>query len=208
MATIRTDSKRLIREEGSKSNAEKYYSDWYDEICDDRKNTEIQKCLPNEWFKPGKMYTFKYSPKFKQKLHWWDRHPLVLSLGQKEFENSTVEFCINLHLLPYNVRIFVLDAVYKRFRVKIKEQINIFPKKARKQKPLDIGPEDMGFITERLHLDFAARNYRREKIRKPYVICYEDWSNMMLVPQHDFVRITERKLILEYRKHVRDGNKK
>lgn len=54
---------------------------------------------------PGKMYTFLYDPKYKDKLPYYDTFPLVLPYALTE--NGFIG--LNLHYLPYYHRVFLLD---------------------------------------------------------------------------------------------------
>lgn len=206
MGKLKLEARQLIREQESVKQADIFYSQWLTEQLKDNKSTQVQKLKKNEYFQPGKMYMFHYHPVYLSKLKWYDRNPLILSLGQREFEENTVEFGVNLHLLPYNVRVFFLDAIYTANKVKINQQMIIKMNKAKKQLPLDIGPDDLGSITQKLHLDFAMRNYIRSGIKIPYGISYEHWTKMILIQDYNFKNITNKKLVAEYRKHVREHN--
>jgi len=53
---------------------------------------------------PGEMYLFKYDPKTKEQLPFYDIYPLVLPF--RKMENGFLG--INLHYLPYGLRMFTL----------------------------------------------------------------------------------------------------
>lgn len=53
---------------------------------------------------PGDMYLFKYDPKTKDQLPYYDIYPLVLPF--RKMENGFLG--INLHYMPYGVRMFTL----------------------------------------------------------------------------------------------------
>jgi hypothetical protein len=53
---------------------------------------------------PGEMYLFQYDPKTKDQLPYYDIYPLVLPF--RKMENGFLG--INLHYLPYAVRMFTL----------------------------------------------------------------------------------------------------
>ena len=53
---------------------------------------------------PGEMYLYRYDPKTKDQLPYYDIYPLVLPF--RRVENGFLG--INLHYLPYGVRMFTL----------------------------------------------------------------------------------------------------
>jgi hypothetical protein len=54
---------------------------------------------------PGEMYLFRYDPKLKEQLQYFDIYPLVLPF--RRLENGFLG--INLHYLPYGIRKFTLE---------------------------------------------------------------------------------------------------
>ena len=57
----------------------------------------------------GGIYTFMYSPKYKETLPYYDTTPLVIPF--KDEGNTFLAF--NLHYLPFRYRAIVLDMLYK-----------------------------------------------------------------------------------------------
>jgi hypothetical protein len=55
------------------------------------------------WFYPGFMYLFVYDPKWKKKLPWYDKFPLVIPI---QFYNDGF-LGINLHYLDYKSRLLL-----------------------------------------------------------------------------------------------------
>ena len=56
----------------------------------------------------GQMYLFIYDAKWKQKLKYWDMHPLIfpISISSDRFMG------INMHYLPIGARVRLMDALY------------------------------------------------------------------------------------------------
>jgi hypothetical protein len=56
----------------------------------------------------GQMYLFIYDAKWKEKLSYWDMHPLIFPIGI-----SGDRFMgINMHYLPIGARVRLMDALY------------------------------------------------------------------------------------------------
>lgn len=56
----------------------------------------------------GQMYLFVYDAKWKHKLPYWDMHPLIFPFDIQEDR----WLGLNLHYLPINYRVVLMDALY------------------------------------------------------------------------------------------------
>ena len=56
---------------------------------------------------PGELYMFQYDPKLKDTLPYWDMFPLVFPF--RRLKDGFIG--LNMHYLPYNLRVRVLDAL-------------------------------------------------------------------------------------------------
>ena len=65
----------------------------------------------------GKMYFFQY---FTPDEPWYDTNPIVLGLGPSDDGN---ELGLNLHYMPYRVRIQLLDNIWSSFSRTIAQQV-------------------------------------------------------------------------------------
>lgn len=59
--------------------------------------------------RPGGMYFFMYSAKYKDSLPYWDSFPLILPFNAK----GDHFWGLNLHYLPYGARLALLDRLMK-----------------------------------------------------------------------------------------------
>jgi hypothetical protein len=57
---------------------------------------------------PGKMYHFRYDPKLKQTLPYYDKFPLIFMVGPAQGGF----YGINLHYLPFKLRAKLMDSLY------------------------------------------------------------------------------------------------
>lgn len=69
---------------------------------------------------PGKLYVFDYHMKDTKKLY--DTHPYVMSLGPDK-EIRTTFYAINMHHMPYSIRLQFFTYVYKQMSSMIDKEI-------------------------------------------------------------------------------------
>lgn len=208
MALFKNIVNRDVKDYNTPYNAGKAYYEWYNTARDDRKDTSVER-VNLEYFTPGKLYHFRYTPIHKETLPWYDKYPLILSLGQKHYTNVILETGINLNLLPYDVKIFFLDKVYNDNKSLILEEIshrNLG--QAKRQRSLNITYESLGSIVDSLYLRFAVRTYYKIKMRASYVISYENWTRMILINEYFFSKIVPEKVYSEYYQYIKHKNKK
>ena len=63
----------------------------------------------------GRMYTFFYDAKYKEKLPYWDRFPVVLILDMYQGGFSG----LNLHYIPPRYRVRLLYELYKYIKLDV-----------------------------------------------------------------------------------------
>ena len=65
----------------------------------------------------GSMYLFRYDPKGKKTLPYYDRYPLVIPIGSSKVSGLAAQggsfLGLNLHYLPLPLRARLMDALYK-----------------------------------------------------------------------------------------------
>jgi hypothetical protein len=91
---------------------------------DKTKKTIINDYLATKSFKykkSGYIYFFNYLPPNAKELPFYDRFPLVLSLG---FEGSKL-IGVNLHYLPPRIRLYVVYKIMKSLSTNTKEGVRI-----------------------------------------------------------------------------------
>lgn len=83
----------------------------YAEIMKNAKST-------SKYMLPGNMYMFFYhDPKFKEELEYYDRTPLVLSLGITRTNDNVIrEIGLNLHFFPPFARERIMNHTYEVFK--------------------------------------------------------------------------------------------
>lgn len=116
----------------------------------------------------GKIYFYKYDPKYKDTLPIWDRFPLVIPY---EYTNNGFRG-INLHYMSHKYRAYLLDQLIRR------------------------GGEQYAFEKSRLRItwqilqgiakinpNMCCKRYLLNHIRSPLrEIPYEDWAKIVILP--------------------------
>jgi hypothetical protein len=119
----------------------------------------------------GKMYAFRY---FTDDEAFYDTYPIVIGLGQTI--NTTNQLGINLHYIPYEIRIPFINDVIRSFSDVIESQFK-HADNPNKQIPLrnftyDVVKQTLG---KKYNLTTAIRQYRIDRMRKPLALSYENW---------------------------------
>jgi len=120
----------------------------------------------------GKLYFFQY---FTPDEPWYDTNPIVLGLGPSDNNN---ELGINLHYMPFKVRVQLLNKIWTSFSGTIKKQIN----GPNSGKPVNQSALP-GFNWNNLkaaygpnfNLEHCIKQYRLDRMRSMKILGYENW---------------------------------
>ena len=112
MGYIKQRIAELSKEYGGKVKASIACMDWYEAGIKSKSVNEAK--LTRTRFQPGKIYVFKYDPKYKKELPWFDENPVVLAIEQ--INNN--DLGINLNLLPTPFKEKLLDELIKETKAK------------------------------------------------------------------------------------------
>ena len=137
MGRVREDIKELIKESGGRTRAKRAAESWYE----NGKKTAAEKSVQTTGgrFQPGKVYVFRYNPKYATELPWYDANPVVLALDP----DGNNDVGINLNLLPSDVKERLLDRIYNAYESEIKrESVGGKKNDARRQNQLSIRWEE------------------------------------------------------------------
>jgi hypothetical protein len=149
----------------------------------------------------GQLFWFQYkNPKYKNtpKLPWFDKYPMVLSLGPVVTRLGVRNIGFNLHLVPPKVRIVILCQIfelYKRFY-----RYNIF---YGKQGPVQIKYQYIIKSLEKFGADFAVRMYIPARQNQIVIFPYREWHKAVFLPSLGYDSIKASKLIQLWTKHIR-----
>ena len=139
-------------------------------------SSDRQRLVPLHGLTPkhtGRMIMFFYDPKWKDKLPYYDRFPLVLPI--RFYNNGFLG--LNLHYLPIHIRAQLLDRIYTRYLSRQFDE------------------------NEKLRLDYAELNSSRSlRFFKPcikrylyshcrsrfYLVDPTEWNMMLMLPTERF----------------------
>ena len=192
MARVRQDIKELIKESGGRTRAKRAAEDWYES----GKKTAAEKSVQTLGgrFQPGKIYVFRYSPKYATELPWYDANPVVLALDP----DGNNDVGINLNLLPSDVKERLLDRIYNAYESEIKrESVGGKKNDARRQNQLSLRWEEAkNFLAS---YKFAIRQYIPSRKLGQAVVSYENWAKIVLCDFADLNGTTYAQLVNEFR---------
>jgi len=173
MTSFLTKVNNMIKENHGKAKAANVAKTWFN------KGRSIGiKHAPTR-FKPGKIYIFRYEDPKTPNLPWWDRNPIVLSLGWEKKN----DIGINLNLLPHKPRMAILDKVYSVYEQEIKRAMNV--KKGRdrtlREKPLNLNYDKIKPYLERYGFKFAVRQYIPNLKSNQALVSYDKWTYVAML---------------------------
>lgn len=149
----------------------------------------------------GNLFTFEYkNPKFKgtEMLPWFDKFPLVLSLGPVTTKEGVRNIGFNLHLLPSKIRVIVLCQVFEFYKKLYRYQI--FYKKTN---PVNIKYQYIIKKLRQYSVGFCVRMYIPSRMRIIVRFPYNEWSKAIFLPSRGYDGIRAAKLIKEWRTYNR-----
>ena len=139
----------------------------------------------------GGLYLFKYSPKHKETLPYYDMFPLVLPL--EFYEDGFLG--INFHYLPIPIRVMFLEYLTRYA-----------------DKPIDVENEKSRFIVNYKKLNKGrtgkilrpcVKKYLQEKFRSPFrKIDSVDWTTAILLPVQRFRKARESRIWYDSRRAI------
>jgi hypothetical protein len=173
MGYVKKRISELSREHGSKTRAVRFSESWFNDSLTSRSLTEAQ--YTRNRFKPGQIYVFQYSPKYKDELPWFDENPIVLAIEG----NGNNDCGVNLNLLPTPVKEKLLDDLYSKMNAFINSTISE-KKNPINEKPLRITYDGMKSYLEKYGCDFALRQYIPSRKKKQAVVSYSRWPEIAL----------------------------
>ena len=192
MGKVKKDIKELIRESGGKRRARKDAEDWYEF----GKSSSIEKGVHSKGgrFQPGKIYVFRYTPKYANELMWYDSNPVVLALDP----DGNNDVGINLNLLPINIKENLLDRVYSVFEDEInRKTVGGNKNDASSQGSLSLNWQDAKRFLASYR--FAIRQYIPNRKVGQAVVSYENWAKIVLCDFADLNGTTYSQLVNEFR---------
>lgn len=208
MGYIKQRIAELSKEFGGKVRASIACMDWYEAGVKSKTQNEAK--ITRTRFQPGKIYVFKYFPKYEKELPWFDKNPVVLAIEQV----NNNDFGINLNLLPVPYKEKLLDELFTRMNIKVDAQeTDIISEilgieipsgiNALKEKPLRITYEGIKAYLEKDGYDFALRQYIPSRKRDQAVVSYSKWPEIALCDFMDFNKTNVMKVRLLFNDYLK-----
>lgn len=147
----------------------------------------------------GGMFAFEYkNPKYKGSsiLPWFDKFPLVISLGPKVTKLGVRNIGFNLHLLPPKIRVIVMCSIFELHKRMYRYQIFM-----KQDKPVTI---DYRVIIQNLQtygVGFSVRMYIPNRMNQIVHFPYKDWHRAVFIPSRGYDSIRAAQLIKEWREY-------
>lgn len=119
--------------------------------------------------KPGRMYAFRYDPKYKDTLPYYDVFPLVIP-----FRRQGMHFWgLNMHYLHPSLRAIVFDKLFQYYDDERSRMVWTWSMVKRRAIP---------------GLNFAVKQYLVDHVRSRFLkIDEEDWKTAVFLPFQGFV---------------------
>lgn len=196
------DLLKLIRLESSNKPPNKREEDvkdaykWLIDKIDDRKQTEVQE-HNDPYLQPGKIYVFKYEPKYKDRYDYYDKYPVVFALGKIKGLEGLNNVGINISWYPPKARKFIIETIQKMYKSQYDSAKLKSPKKANDQKSIEIDLYAMKTALDQFGFSFAIRQYIPSKIKSPKVcISYEHFDKAIRLDQPKIIPEVNGKVTL------------
>jgi hypothetical protein len=149
-------------------------------------------------FIPGKVYTFRYDPVYKDLLDYYDKRPIILCCGEwiAESTGNRIVTGINFNFLPEIARVNTLEYYYRSVKGDLDQAYKItsetdhvsFIKRALIVLQDIVQSFNIFNKTGQIGYQFAMRNYIvGEHMSQNVIVEYDDWEWIPFVQTKDVV---------------------
>lgn len=153
--------------------------EWLIREMEDPKSTRVQ-LVPNRKLQPGKIYIFKYNAKTKDKLEYWDMHPVMLFIGSILVGKFRLDMGLNITWWPPKFRRMIVERIRKLYKSQYESAISEHPMSALEQRKVPLDIYSLRYALDTLGFTFALRHYYRERMSQDvYVVDYEAWDRIV-----------------------------
>lgn len=148
---------------------------WFLDTLKDARNKRVSETNDNA-LKPGKIYVFRYDPKFKNVLDYYDMNPVVIALGQMMTENGKLEVGLNISWYPPKARKYIIGKIREMYKPMYEAAVKRSPYNGQEQAFVPIDLYALKVALDKAGLSWAIRTYIPDRIKTKVVVCYEDWE--------------------------------
>lgn len=192
---------------------------WYEETYIKQEKHPLEVHPSNSLLIPGKIYTFAYDPKYKDKLSFYDNRPINFILGHQEPAEGKIPnaFGINLSFIPPKIRSAILDEIRRVFGTMIiqpnEEAIRKGKISSIRKMPIDYDLVKM--MLAKSGFEFALRSYIYDRMKTPpQIIDYHEWWRTALFASKYIKKMNILSIYYSYKRQidkevyrVKDGDK-
>ncbi|MCK9575598.1 MAG: hypothetical protein WC979_01175 [Candidatus Pacearchaeota archaeon] len=168
----------------------------------------------SNFFIPGKIYTFQYTPLYKDRLDYYDTRPIILchDVYRAKGTGNDIVVGVNLNFLPEKVKVGTLQLFYEKFSADINAG-----EKAANTKSIFLATKLITalrnwletikiFEHANIHYGFAYRQYIRSRIKLSSLVEYDDWNDIPFIKAQDIMGKDLNEIYNEYYA-ISKGNK-
>lgn len=144
---------------------------------------------------PGRMYLYKYDALHKDTLPYWDQYPLIFYIGPSEKPelSKTHFYGINLHYLPYDIRLKLLKLL---FSVTNNDKMDATTRVRASYQIL----KNLA-ASHKLPIKNAIKMYRRDQMRsRASEINASQWIKTAMLPIEAFKKASKQKVFFDTRR--------
>lgn len=139
---------------------------------------------------PGRLYMFFYDPKMKKELPYYDRFPLVFPFRKAEGGF----YGLNMHYLPYQLRIQLLDRLADFTNNERMDQTT----------KLKYSWQMIDGISRYKAAAPCVKHYLLDHVRSPFKQVFAaDWATAMLLPVERFEKASKEQVWADTRRKLR-----
>jgi hypothetical protein len=199
--TLLSDISLIYRRDGLRK-ANKDAFAWYRASRDSTDDLSVVK-MPQQkgYLEPGKIHIFTYNPKGKGVLDYYDKKPVVISLGRvKEDNGNYYDLGLNLNFIPDPYKWYILNAIRKIYRYFYYGQMNGRNSgNALLQARIKYKYGVLKQLLKKYGFSFAIRKYIPSRKSRVYVTSYESWINIAFLSIENFEGINYDDMIKKYK---------
>lgn len=133
-------------------------------------------------------------------MPWFDKYPLVISLGPVVTNQGIRNLGFNLHLLPPKIRVIVLCAIFELYKKLYRYQVFF-----KQEKPIKIDYRQIVNALESYGVKFCIRMYIPSRMNQIVKFPIKDWHKGIFIPSRGYDSIRAAQLIKEWKEFCRDN---
>jgi hypothetical protein len=162
---------------------------------------------------PGKIYTFKYDPLYKDALAYYDKRPIIFCHELRVAKTGNTILCgANLNFLPEQMRVTLLEYYYEQFKSdydKANESLGK-PVPVQKAKAFLSDWSAVEKIAQQANINytFIFRNYIFDRITALTMVEQMDWGMIPFLESKDITGAGLGKIYADYTKSMNKAKPK